>query len=220
MRNRKICISIRWVKDERGEPLDEPRPLNESESGILDAMLGVEFTGVPELRAQLARVQVVGQCHCGCPTVDLGVPPEIPASGVATRGCLAPVVGHLLPIEYGATREIIVHVDDGRLSRLAFVSSDDPGPLEWPPLGQLSVSAMKPTSGPPDECLCPSCRTGVLHVPRDVEGPMYMIEPIPSSFESVCQPKERAGRTLPNCGRRHQTVDGVGWVEVREPSDS
>jgi len=78
-------------------------------------------------------------------------------SGVVTRGCLVPLVGHVQPIEYGETREVIVHVEDGRLSRLAFVSytSDSLIPSEWPSFDRLNVSAMEPPNGPPVECRCP-----------------------------------------------------------------
>lgn len=215
-----ICISLRWVQDQRGKLLDEPRPLSDSESEILDAMLSPDFPGVAELRAQVAHVQVIGKCHCSCPTVDLLVPPEIPQSGVVTRGCLAPVLGLVQPIDEDETREILVHVDVGRLSRLAYVSSDDPWPTEWPPLDRLSVSTMEPSTGPPVECLCPTCQTGRLHVPRQLVGPGYLIEPIPSGYETVCQPWTLGDHTFPNCGLRHRTVDEVGWVKVLEPSES
>ena len=210
-----ICISIRWVKDQRGKPLKDPRPLNESERLIIDAMLGAEFPGVVELRAQVDHVQVVGKCHCGCPAVDLLVPPEVPPSGVVTRGCLAPVVGQVLPVEYGDTREVIVHVDDGRLSRRAYVSNKR-RPKTWPALDRLSVSATERPAGAPVECACPTCETGVLPVSRDLVGPGYIIDPIPTGSQAVCQPKIIVGRTLPNCGLRHRTVDGVGWIQVRE----
>jgi len=216
-----ICIAVRWVKDQRGEPLDEPRPVSESERRTLEAMLDVEFPGVAALRGQLDHIQVVGKCHCGCPAVDLFVPSEVPSSGVVTRGRLAPIVGHVQPIEYGETREIIVHVDDGRLSRLAYVSytNDNLTQSEWPPISQLTVSVMERPTGPPVECICP-CRGGRLHVPRDQMGPMYLIEPIPSGYKTVCQPWVLGGCTLTNCGRGHRTVDGVGWVQVPESDDS
>ena len=214
------CISIRWVPDQRGELLDDPRPLSEPERSILETMLAMEFPGVAELRAQLADVRVIGKCHCSCPTVDLLVPPESPPSNVETRAFLAPVVGHVLPIDDDETQEILVHVGDGRLTRLAYVSSDDPWPTEWPPIHRLSVSVMNPPTGPPVECLCPTCQIGRLHVPRVLEGPGYMIEPIPNGYETVCQPWTLGDHTFPNCGLRHRTVDDVGWVQVREPSES
>ncbi len=216
----RICISLRWVPDQRGELLDEPRPLSESERRTLDAMLGAEFLGVAELRAQLAHVKVIGKCHCTCPTVDLLVPPESSPSDVETRASLAPVVGHVLPIDDDETREILVHVEDGRLTRLAYVSSDDPWPTEWPPLDQLSVSVMDPPIGGPVECRCPTCGTGLLLVPRELVGPGYMIEPIPNDYETVCQPRTLGDHTFPNCGLRHRTVDNVGWVQVPESGDA
>ena len=51
-------------------------------------------------------------------------------------------------------------------------------------------------------------------------GPMYLIEPIVNGYETVCQPWVVAGRTFPNCGQRHRTVDDGGWVQVPESGDS
>ena len=220
MPDEAICLSLRRVKDQRSEPFSEPRPLIEPERRTLNAMLGLEFPGVAELSAQLGDVRVLGKCHCGCPTVDLLVSSEVPPSGVATLSCLVPVLGLVLPIDEDETREILVHVDDGRLSRLAYVSSEDPWPTEWPPLDRLSVSTKEPPTGPPVECMCPTCQTGRLHVPREFVGPMYLVELIPSGYETVCQPWTLGDHTFPNCGLRHRSVDHVGWVQVREPDES
>lgn len=37
---------------------------------MLDALLGVEFDGVDELRVQARSATVVGGCGCGCPSID------------------------------------------------------------------------------------------------------------------------------------------------------
>ncbi len=77
--------------------LDNPRPLNTAERQILAALLAVDFPGAEALRAQAERAQVVGRCDCGCPTIDLRVPDEVPSSPVATLNRLAPVEGRVPP---------------------------------------------------------------------------------------------------------------------------
>lgn len=48
----------------------EPRPLTLREQAVLEALLAVDFEGVENLRCQAANVVVVGECDCGCPTID------------------------------------------------------------------------------------------------------------------------------------------------------
>jgi hypothetical protein len=50
-----------------------PRPLSSDERRILTRLLSVESPGVEELRLQLPHAMVVGNCECGCATVDLCV---------------------------------------------------------------------------------------------------------------------------------------------------
>lgn len=118
---------------------DEPRSLSEAERLVLDALLAADFPGAAELRAQLARVQVVGKCDCGCPTVDLAVPPDVPVSPVKTRARLVPVEGRVSPLAGEPPGDIILFVDDGRLSYLEYVSYDDPSPAEWPSLDRVTL---------------------------------------------------------------------------------
>jgi len=70
------------------------------------------------------------------------------------------------------------------------------------------------------ECACPTCRHGLLYVPRELVAPMYELNAIPEGFEAVCQPRTVAGHTFPHCGLRHRSVDNVGWVQVPEPGES
>jgi hypothetical protein len=198
---------------------DQPRPLNEAERRTLDVLLAPEFPGVAELRAQLPHAQVIGKCDCGCPTVDLHVPPDVPRSDVVTRSRLAPVEGRVAPVGDEPPGDIILFVDDGRLSYLEYVSYDDPSPSEWPPLDRVTVTVVEAPVGPPIECVCP-CGTGRLYVARELVGPMYLMNPFPNGYETVCQPRKVGGHTLPNCGQQYRSVDDVGWVLVAEPGDS
>ena len=86
--------------------------------------------------------------------------------------------------------------------RVAYVSSDNPKPSEWPSIDRLAFSTMKLPVGPPIECPFPTCRTGGLHVSPELIGPGYLIDPIPSGYETVGQPRGRAGHDFPNCGLR------------------
>jgi hypothetical protein len=119
--------------------LDHPRPLNEAERRILDALLAVDFPGVAEIRAQMPHTMVVGRCDCGCPTVSLTVPNDIPASAVHTPIRLAPAEGRVTPIANEPPGDIILFVDNGRMSSLEYVSYVDPAPSEWPPLDRVTV---------------------------------------------------------------------------------
>ncbi|HEX8863716.1 MAG TPA: hypothetical protein VGC06_32360 [Actinomycetes bacterium] len=48
----------------------DPRPLTRREQEVLEALLSVDFPGVDNLRRQANEVLVVGECSCGCPSVD------------------------------------------------------------------------------------------------------------------------------------------------------
>lgn len=88
---------------------------------------------------QVQHATVVGTCDCGCPTVDLVVPSEIPRSSVEAPNRLAPVEGRVRPIADEPQADIILFVDDGCLSCLELVSYDDPAPTEWPSLDRVTI---------------------------------------------------------------------------------
>jgi hypothetical protein len=120
--------------------LDDRRPLNEAERRIMAALLAPEFPGVGELRALVSHTLVLGRCDCGCPTVELLVPPDAPSSIATTHARLAPVEGHVTPIADEPRGDIILFLDDGRMTCLECVSHDDPPPSEWPTLDRLTVT--------------------------------------------------------------------------------
>ncbi len=125
--------------ESQGIRLDKPRPLNQAEQGILDALLVPEFPGVVELRAQVPYARVVAVCDCGCPSVDLLVPSEAPLSGVTTYNQLAPVKGWVTPESDESYGKIVLRVDGGRIAGLEYVSKDYPTPPTWPSLDRLAV---------------------------------------------------------------------------------
>lgn len=133
-------VTVCRVSETGGMTLDEPRPLTPAENSVLALLLGVEFPGVDELRVQAGSATVVGGCDCGCPSIDLQVPDAAPlASGLSSR--LAPAEGVVSPQGDGLPGEIILFVDDGRLSYLEYVYYDYSPPTEWPTLDRVSVTA-------------------------------------------------------------------------------
>ncbi|GAB3829744.1 hypothetical protein [Kribbella italica] len=48
----------------------DPRPLTPREREVLAALLSADLPGAADLRRQAAEVLVVGECGCGCPSVD------------------------------------------------------------------------------------------------------------------------------------------------------
>jgi hypothetical protein len=46
------------------------RQLTTRERAVLDALLSVEFNGVEDLRCQAKTAAVLGECDCGCASID------------------------------------------------------------------------------------------------------------------------------------------------------
>ncbi len=131
-------MTVGRVGETGGVTVDDPRPLTPAENAVLALLLGVEFPGVDALRVQAGSALVVGGCDCGCPSIAFEVPDDAPlASGLSSR--LAPAEGVVSPQGEGVPGEIILFVDDGRLSYLEYVYYDAP-PKEWPALDRISVS--------------------------------------------------------------------------------
>ncbi|MBB4966464.1 hypothetical protein [Saccharothrix violaceirubra] len=116
--------------------MDESRPLTATEKAVLDLLLSKEFPGAAELRAQVAVAAVTGRCGCGCPSVDLSVPDDVPRSPY--RGRLAPTEARTEPDADGLPLEVILFLDDGALSYLELIHYGEP-PEDWPAAASLSV---------------------------------------------------------------------------------
>lgn len=114
----------------------DPRPLTDDEGRVLGQILDAEFQGVAALREQLGSVQVVGRCDCGCPSIDLEPGSEGARSDQVGR--LAPVELEVLPMVDEPPGEVILFVDDGKLSYLQFVYFSDAAPHDWPAEDRLS----------------------------------------------------------------------------------
>jgi hypothetical protein len=115
----------------------DSRPLSVRERAVLDLLLSVRYPGVDELRLQAATAVVVGRCGCGCPTFDVGVDSTIPVTPLRHR--LAPVELRVLPVSGEPEGEIILSVDQGRLSSVEYVYYSNDPPTEWPDDTRLAV---------------------------------------------------------------------------------
>ncbi|WP_197696479.1 hypothetical protein [Nocardia terpenica] len=99
------------------------RELTDNEQEALHAMLAGDFPGAVELRAQALTAKVVGQCRCGCPTIDLMVDPSAPAAANLPN-----------PVTEAATDDggLLLFVRDGKLVGLEYYSLTDDTPDRFP----------------------------------------------------------------------------------------
>ena len=100
------------------------RPLSSSEWQVLGALLDLDFPGVGELRCQMQSVRVVGQCTCGCATVDLQADSTLCASAGTTSPIPAEAV--VLDSEGAAIWGLLVFLREGYLASLEIYSFDQP----------------------------------------------------------------------------------------------
>jgi hypothetical protein len=114
--------------------LDAPRPLTSGERAVLGFLLDEDFEGVDQLRVQAASAVVVGRCDCGCPTIDLGLDADAPASNLSGR--LAPTEA-IVQIDGRAPGEVILFLDDWKLDSMEYVWYDL-RPENWPDVAHLT----------------------------------------------------------------------------------
>lgn len=93
---------------------------------MLKALLDLDFPGVAELRCQMQSVRVVGQCSCGCATVDL----EGDRTQCAPAGTTSPIPAEAIVLDSKGTAigGLIVFLRQGYLSSLEIYSFDQPIP--------------------------------------------------------------------------------------------
>lgn len=115
----------------------DSRPLSADEEAVLTRLLTPDFPGVEALRGQRVGLRVVGRCNCGCPSVELTPRPGSPASDQVGR--LSPVELAVAPLGDEPPGNIILFVDDGKLSYMEYVHYSDRPPEAWPSPQRLSV---------------------------------------------------------------------------------
>jgi len=106
----------------RGSRAGAPRPLTERELELVEALLGGAGAAGGRYLGQLSRLQVVGGCGCGCPSIDLGVDgagdggparPLVVADAVSPEG---EPVGVILWVRGAVLSGLEVHAWNGSVS--------------------------------------------------------------------------------------------------------
>jgi hypothetical protein len=91
-----LSLLDRFRKFKPATTLDEDRPLSDGERAIAERLL--REAAPSEALAflpQLDHVRVHGKCSCGCPTVDLTVPPECRVVDPPQNRPLADAIGRV-----------------------------------------------------------------------------------------------------------------------------
>jgi hypothetical protein len=106
------------------------RALRDDERALLDFLLSADFPGRDELRKQADTVRVVGECQCGCGTIELQVEPSQPPAKVSGP----------IPIEaYGDAIDVLLFARNGILGSLEIVFYTDPPERPYPRPEQLKL---------------------------------------------------------------------------------
>jgi hypothetical protein len=84
----------------------KPRELKPNERALMEFLLTADFPGRNELREQVHRIEVLGDCDCGCGTIDLMV--RNPVVRAVAREPIAVEA-------YGAGIDVLLFVRDGLL---------------------------------------------------------------------------------------------------------
>ncbi|GEM_PF-6845976 len=111
------------------------RKLNTKEREIIDALLAKTFRGRDEIREQINNSLVErAKCECGCKTINF-----------STKSIVRVRSKKRIPVEafyFKGDRpyQILLHIVDGKVSYLEFVSYSDQVDLEYPKVGALKIT--------------------------------------------------------------------------------
>jgi hypothetical protein len=119
--------------------LTNPRPLSDAEKKITLLLLSREFPGAQELRAQVDHAQVVGECDCGCPTIDIEVAEAAPRSLPQSGAGPLPYEGSVASDGEDPAGGIILFSSNGYINSLEYYPMRDPSPPDWPDLTRIEV---------------------------------------------------------------------------------
>jgi hypothetical protein len=122
------------------------RPLTPREKAVLDLLLSVDYPGVNELREQAGEAVVVGTCDCGCPTFTVAVPADSPRTTSNPTHRTAPVELRVRPVADEPEAEVILFLDDGRISSVEYVSYQAQPPADWPTSDRLVILDRRETA--------------------------------------------------------------------------
>jgi hypothetical protein len=112
----------------------ERRPLTEGERKLLEWLLTNGSADAKPYLSQIANVNVVGKCTCGCPTIDLALG-DREQRKTAPSTILADFVGKS---PEGVEAGVIVHAREGEVSELeVYAIPDWKGPFNLPSVESL-----------------------------------------------------------------------------------
>ena len=97
-----------------------PRALRADEQQTLDFLLGSPLPGIDELRGQVPGLRVVGDCDCGCATIDL-LPDKDHVPRAVTQFSRVAVTAFSRDSAAAHPAELLLHVIDGWLAELEIV---------------------------------------------------------------------------------------------------
>jgi hypothetical protein len=128
--------------------LPQDRPLTPEECRLAEHLLRhAGAHGASEFIPQLARARVTGQCSCGCPTVDLAVPPDLDISNPPGERLIAEATGRVDGKLVGA----MIFQNKGLLTRLEIYRLEDvtDHPFELPPIESIEPLVWHKPNQPP-----------------------------------------------------------------------
>jgi hypothetical protein len=106
------------------------RSLRDDERALLHFLLSADFPGREELKKQAETVRVVGECQCGCGTIELRVVAGMPPAKVNGP----------IPIEaYGEAIDVLLFARNGVLGSLEIVFYANPPERPYPRPEQLKL---------------------------------------------------------------------------------
>jgi hypothetical protein len=106
------------------------RGLRREERALLNFLLSADFPGRDGLRQQAETLRVVGECQCGCGTIEFQVQPNLPPAKVE----------HTIPIEaYGDALDVLLFARNGFLGSLEIVFYADLPHRPYPLPEQLKL---------------------------------------------------------------------------------
>lgn len=118
--------------------MDCNRRLTPRERQVLEHLLSLDDPRFDPLRAQARAAVVVGECCCGCATVDLHVDPQLAPAALGPFRTPAIEARTYMPamedVQHGY--ELLLFVRDGWLESLEIVYYGNTVPTQFPPVSK------------------------------------------------------------------------------------
>lgn len=115
------------------------RALTPTEQQVIAAILSEEILGMSDLRAQLGSARVLRNWQPeGSPSIDLATLPDTPRSPL--RDSIVPVDATVVDENENYLGELILWLEDGRISSLEYAWVTDAMPCSLPAVESLRIS--------------------------------------------------------------------------------